>query len=76
MINSAKRRDQAVKQKADEIEEERFTVFRPLFTAPGSNHDESLKIYSFRAMLYVDILIVRRIVLLYVAMFLDSLAFV
>lgn len=55
------------------FDDSHFKVFMPLYSAPGDMND-TFKKYKFSALLYTSIFIARRIILLYVAMFMGGLA--
>ena len=74
IIEMSEKRDSLLKSKAEELKEEDFVLFEPFFTAPGASSDETLNKKSYGALYFILIMLMRRIILLYTAMFLTKLA--
>ena len=75
MISEQVEIDKSKEQKAAKFKDEDFELYKAFYQAPGADA-ESLKKYKHSALLYIFIILWRRIVLLYTAMFLTNYAWI
>ena len=76
MMLARERKEENLTAMASKLDDKHFDVYRPFFSAPGALDQESLKKHSFTSLFFIPKMLLRRVIFLYIAMFLSSYAWI